>query len=200
MPYAVALKEASRLISDGRVKVKDIDRMAKSILRTYFAMNLGGRKREPSYLKRFKQHESVALQTAREGIILLKNEGGILPLKKNGGTILLTGDYVETLAMGGGSATVQGYNNRLTLDELRNEFGDRILYVKNPTPDQIRSSTIVLCNVGTSDSEYLLDIAGTRRTTSRLCILLDMVCHTLSSSTAVSELQRRSSIKLIKSK
>jgi beta-glucosidase len=153
MPYAVALKDASSLINEGKIKVKDIDRMAKSILRTYFAMKLGGQQREPSFLKRFKQHESVALQTAREGIILLKNDGKILPLKENGGTILLTGDYVETLAMGGGSATVQGYNNRLMLDELRNEFGDRILYVKNPTPDQIRSSTVVLCNVGTSDSE-----------------------------------------------
>ena len=153
MPYAVALKDAQTLISEGKVKVNDIDRMARSILRTYFAMKLGGRQREPSYLKRFKQHEPVALQTAREGIILLKNEGGILPLKKERGTILLTGDFVETLAMGGGSATVQGYNNRLMLDELRSEFGDRILYVKNPDRDQIRSATIVLCNVGTSDSE-----------------------------------------------
>ncbi len=153
MPFAVALKDASSLIRDGKVSVQDIDRMTKSILRTYFAMKFDGRKREPSYLNRFKQHESVALQTAREGIILLKNEGGILPLTKTGGTILLTGDYVETLAMGGGSATVQGYDNKLMLDELRNEFGDRIQYVKNPTADQIRSSSIVLCNVGTSDSE-----------------------------------------------
>jgi beta-glucosidase len=93
------------------------------------------------------------LQTAREGIVLLKNDGNILPLGKEIKTILLTGKYVDTLAMGGGSATVKGYDNRMMLDELKKEFGQRLTYVKNPTPQQIKSAQVVLCNVGTSDSE-----------------------------------------------
>lgn len=153
MPFAVALKDAHKLISEGKVNVEDIDRMAKSILRTYFAMKLDERKKEPGYHDRFENHELVALQTAREGIVLLKNESDILPIKREISNILLTGDYVEKLAVGGGSATVAGYNNRLILDELKKEFGDRIEYVKNPTLDRIRSAEVVLCNVGTSDSE-----------------------------------------------
>ncbi len=153
MPFAVALKDAHKLIGEGKVRAEDIDRMAKSILRTYFAMKLDERKKEPGYYDRFENHELVALQTAREGIVLLKNESDILPIKREINNILLTGDYVEKLAMGGGSATVAGYNNRLMLDELKKEFGDRIEYVKNPTLDQIRSAEVVLCNVGTSDSE-----------------------------------------------
>jgi beta-glucosidase len=153
MPLAVALADAHKLIDEGKVKVKDIDRMAKSILRTYFAMKLGERKREPAYNERFEGHELVALQTAREGIVLLKNEGGILPIKKELKIILLTGDYVDALAMGGGSASVEGYHIRLMKEELRKEFGDRLTFVKHPTLSQIKSAQIVLCNVGTSDSE-----------------------------------------------
>jgi beta-glucosidase len=153
MPFAVALKDARKLISEGRVKVEDIHRMAKSILRTYFAMKLDERTKDASYNDTFENHELISLQAAREGIVLLKNEGGILPLKKDTKTILLTGEYVEKLAMGGGSAAVKGYNNKFMLDELKKEFGEKINYVKNPTPDQIRAAEIVLCSIGTDDSE-----------------------------------------------
>ena len=153
MPLAVALKDALTLIRDGKVKASDIDRMAKSILRTYFAMKLDVMKKDTSYYNNFENHERTALQTAREGIVLLKNEGNILPITEKGKTILLTGDYVDKLAVGGGSAEVKGYNNRLMLDELKKEFGDRLTYVKNPIPAQIKSADIVLCNVGTEDSE-----------------------------------------------
>ncbi len=153
MPFAVALKDARKLISEGKVKVEDIQRMAKSILRTYFAMKLNERTKDASLNDTFENHELISLQAAREGIVLLKNEGGILPLKKDKKTILLTGEYVEKLAMGGGSAAVKGYNYRFMLDELKREFGEKINYVKNPTPDQIRAAEIVLCSIGTDDSE-----------------------------------------------
>ncbi len=153
MPYAVALQNAQQLIEDGKVSEEDIDRMVLSILRTYFVMKLDKREKIPEYRNKFDQHEAVALQTAREGIVLLKNEDNILPIKDNTGSILLTGEYVEKLARGGGSAEVEGYNNRFMLDELKNEFGDRLHYVKDPTVEQIKDADIVLCNVGTFDSE-----------------------------------------------
>ena len=153
MPYAVALEDAHKLIDEGKVKVEDINRMVRSILRTYFSMKLEDRKPEPAFYNKFEDHKLIALQTAREGIVLLKNEDHILPLKKDARNILLTGDYVEKLAVGGGSAKVDGYNNRLMVDELKKEFGDKIKYVKNPTLEQINSAEIVLCNVGTEDGE-----------------------------------------------
>jgi len=153
MPSAVALKDVPQLIDEGKVQVTDIDRMAKSILKTYFAAKLHNKKKDDSYLEKFPEHESVALQTAREGIVLLKNEDNTLPIKDEVKNILLTGDYVEKLAVGGGAAFVEGYNNRLMLDELKKEFGDRLNFVKDPTADQIKSAEIVLCNIGTNDSE-----------------------------------------------
>ncbi len=153
MPYAVALKDAHQLLQEGKIKIEDINRMAKNILRTCFIMKFDDRKKYLSDSTLYGNHELIALQTAREGIVLLKNEKNILPLQEDKKKILVTGDYVVKNAMGGGSAFVKGYNNRLMLDELKKEFGDRILYVRNPSPDQIQSADVVLCNIGTEDSE-----------------------------------------------
>lgn len=155
MPIAFALKNADSLINAGKVKIEDINRMAKSVLRLYFAMKIDERKKGSASDIDYNRHESIALQTVREGIVLLKNQNDILPLKPEIKNILLTGEYVEKLAMGGGSATVKGFNNRLMLDELKKEFGERIHYVKDPSPDQIKSAEVVLCNIGTFDTEGL---------------------------------------------
>jgi len=153
MPFAIGLKNADSLIHEGKVNIRDIDRMAKSILRTYFAMKFDVSTKDTTLYANFEQHELTALQTAREGIVLLKNEGNILPVEDTTKTILLTGDFVDTLAVGGGAAEVEGYNNRLMLHELKREFGEKLTFVKNPAIEQIKSADIVLCNVGTRDSE-----------------------------------------------
>ncbi|HOO14633.1 MAG TPA: glycoside hydrolase family 3 C-terminal domain-containing protein [Candidatus Marinimicrobia bacterium] len=153
MPFTIALENVHQLLEDNKVQVSDIDRMAQSILRTCFAMKLYGRSRTAVEDDFYEAHEKVALQTAREGIVLLKNEGNILPVKEQVKNILVTGDYVKKLAVGGGSAYVEGYNNRQMISELQKVFGDRIKYIKNPTVKQIKSAQLVLCNVGTSDSE-----------------------------------------------
>ncbi len=155
MPGADALKNLDELLKTGKVKIADVDRMAKSILRLYFAMKFGERKKGSPSEAEYARHELVALQTAREGIVLLKNDNDILPIKPEIKTILLTGDYVEKLAMGGGSATVKGYNIKLMIDELKKEFGGRIRYVKNPSTSDIKSADVVLCNIGTFDTEGL---------------------------------------------
>jgi beta-glucosidase len=153
MPHAIALRNAHRLIEEGKISEHDIDRMALSILRTYFAMKLDESTKDPAYLEKFAEHETIALQTAREGIVLLKNEDNILPINDPRKTIIVTGDYVDKLARGGGSAEVEGYNNRSMIDELKRVFGDRLHYIKEPSVEEIKAAGIVLCNGGTFDSE-----------------------------------------------
>ncbi len=153
MPKAEALKDIRRLLDEGKIQMEDIERMDRAILRTYFVMRLDQRKQEPLFTQRFPQHSEVALQTAREGIVLLKNAGSILPLPKTLKNILLTGTFVDTLAVGGGSATVMGYDTRLMLDELKKEFGGALHVVNRPTKAQIAEADAVLCNIGTKDSE-----------------------------------------------
>jgi len=153
MPHAIALENGKELLEEGKIKEADIDRMAKNILRTCFAMKLYEREKEPDYYNKFPEHVDVALQTAREGIILLKNENDILPVDPDVKKILLTGSYVEELLRGGGAAAVEGYDNVTMLWAIKDEFGDRVNFVKEPTIEEIKSADIVLCNIGTEDSE-----------------------------------------------
>jgi len=147
--------DAQRLLDTGKVTEAQIDRMARSIIRTCIAMGLYDRPvKDESLLKKFPEHEEIALQTAREAIVVLKNAEGILPLKK-GGTkkILLTGIFVEHLAQGGGSAAVEGYNVVTLLQALKDTYGEQLEYVKNPTDAQISGADVVLVSTGTFDSE-----------------------------------------------
>lgn len=153
MPYTIALENAKELLTQGKIKELHINRMVKSILTTCYAMRLFDRKVEKEYYNKFHEHVEVALQTAREGIILLKNENNILPIKNNIKQILVTGDYVEELLKGGGSAIVEGYEVITMLDALKNEFDCKLRFVEKPTLDEIKSADLVLCNIGTLDSE-----------------------------------------------
>lgn len=146
--------DAARLLKVGQVSVGEIDRMARSILRTCIAMGLHDRPaNDVSYLAKFPEHVQCALQTAREGIVLLKNNG-ILPLPKNApGHILVTGLYVDTLARGGGSANVEGYDIVSLMSALQTTYGDRIEYVKTPTDEQLKSASAIVLSTGTPDIE-----------------------------------------------
>ena len=82
--YMLDLIESVR---EGKVAMADIDRVVRRILRQKFRLGLF----ERPYVDVDKavngvprdQHRELALQAAREGIVLLKNEGNLLPLDKN---------------------------------------------------------------------------------------------------------------------
>lgn len=155
MPGEKYLKaDAERLLEAGKVSIAEIDGMVRHILRTEIAMGLMDRPvQDKFFLKKFPEHVDVALQTAREGIVLLKNDG-VLPLAKSGSDrILVTGMFVDTLARGGGSADVQGYDVVTMLDALKSAYGDRIDFLTTPTDEQLKSAKTVIVSTGTSDSE-----------------------------------------------
>jgi beta-glucosidase len=146
--------DGERLLLAGKVGEADLDRMARDIIRTCIAMGLYDRPVQDSYfLRKYPEHAAVALQTARESMVLLKNDG-LLPLRPAAADkILLTGRYVEELARGGGSAEVPGYDNVTLLQALKDTYGERLDYVKDPTDDQLKAASVVLVSTGTSDSE-----------------------------------------------
>lgn len=152
MPACLATIGLADKVRSGEVDEEDVDRMVKSILTTLKSMDLFDLEPRQDLVANFPIHEEVALQTAREGTVLLRNEKGILPLTGSE-EILLIGDFIENKARGGGSATVEGYNTVQLLDALEAEFGDRIAYEKAPTWERIAAAERVVLSVGTLDSE-----------------------------------------------
>ncbi len=153
MPYRIATAKAKELVENNKVTEQDINRMVKSILTTFYAMQSFNRKPDPTLLNKFEEHEQIALQTAREGIVLLRNENNLLPVKKDIKNILLTGEYLNEIPQGGGAATVQGYNHVTLGKALTEEFGKRLIINANATDQEIHNADIVILSIGTFDSE-----------------------------------------------
>lgn len=154
MPGTLITAGLATLIESGEVAEADLDRMVLSILTTFKAMALFEREPQPELVTRFPQHEQVALQTAREGVVLLRNEEQILPLNVDDDSgILLLGDYIHKKACGGGSAYVKGYHQLSQYEVFRQTFGERVNYDPAPSDETIAGARHIILSIGTEDAE-----------------------------------------------
>jgi beta-glucosidase len=82
-------------VHEGKISMKEVDQAVSRLLRLKFQMGLFEQPYvDPEYavsIVNSKEHSELALQAAREGIVLLKNEKKILPLKKDIKTIAVIG-------------------------------------------------------------------------------------------------------------
>ena len=113
-------------IDQGKVSVATIDDKVRRILRT--AVRFGWLDRDQTGLSipRYNpEGRHVALNAAREGITLLKNQVGLLPLSKSKvKSILIIGpDAFPAVPVGGGSAEVQPFAAISYLEGLSNYPG-----------------------------------------------------------------------------
>ncbi|PYV48578.1 MAG: beta-glucosidase, partial [Acidobacteria bacterium] len=135
-------------VSEGRVPLELIDRAVRRVLELKFRLGLF----EHPYadLAHAKQvmhssdHQQLALQAAREGIVLLKNENNLLPLKKNLKTIAVIGPNAENAPnlFGDYSAQVVLQHVNTILDAIKNKISPptRVVYAKGcAMNDQDRS-------------------------------------------------------------
>ena len=148
-------QEAPRLLKEGKIEEADIDRMVKNLIATAFAMEYDKHPVEDkSLLANFDEHIETAIETAREGIILLKNNNDLLPFNPaKDDVILVTGLKVDELATGGGAAYVEGYDKISLLEALQNQFGDNVKYAEAPTDEEIENAALVIYSVHTYDKE-----------------------------------------------
>ena len=154
MPGTLVTADLPDQVASGAVSEADLDRMVQSILTTFKAMGLFEQKPQPELVTRFPQHEQIALQTAREGTVLLRNQGQILPLNTTDESgILLLGDYIHKKACGGGSAYVKGYHQLSQYDVFRQTFGERVSYDPAPSDDTIANAAHIILSIGTDDAE-----------------------------------------------
>ena len=113
MPDGHFMNRATLLpaLAAGTVQQRTIDEKVRRILSTaqsFGWLDSGRQQRDTSIPLYDSQNNAVALQTARESIVLLKNQGGLLPLPKTSGkTILVVGpNAFPGMPVGGGSAGV----------------------------------------------------------------------------------------------
>ncbi len=114
------------LIKSGKVSEATIDDKVRRLLRTAIRFGWLDRPQEDNSIPRLNQQgRLVALRTAREAMVLLKNQNNILPLDKtktkNVAVIGPNGYYTPVL--GGGSASIAPYETVNFLTGISNYLG-----------------------------------------------------------------------------
>lgn len=112
-----------KAIENGVIEESKIDLMCQHILQTVYAFGLD----KPVADKPERDNpasRAVALDAAREGIVLLKNERNLLPLK---GKVLLLGPSAHNVPRGGGSGYVDPYHECSVADGMKEIFGKKMI-------------------------------------------------------------------------
>ncbi len=113
-------------IENGTLDEEVIDDKVRRILRVCLKMDLFQQPTLETTID-WKKHHELALQIAREGIVLLKNDDQLLPLKPTiTKKIVILGPTADnTPSSGGGSAFVQPYRHVSFLDAIKKAAGDQ---------------------------------------------------------------------------
>jgi beta-glucosidase len=94
-----------RAYAEGRLPRERLSDMVRRILRSMFAVGIDRRATPPKV--DMAHHHQIALETARQGIVLLRNEGRILPLANPEAHIAVIGGYAQRgVPTGTGSSAV----------------------------------------------------------------------------------------------
>lgn len=149
MPFAAFMNRKTLVpaVEQGKVTRETIDEHVRRILRTAARFGWLDRDQTDASIPRFNQQgRQAALQGAREGMVLLKNDGNLLPLdRKRLRTILVVGpDAYPAVPVGGGSARVEPFAAVSFLEGLSNALGSKVnvLYHRGiPTLSELAEST-----------------------------------------------------------
>ena len=106
------------LIENGVIDERVIDEKVQHILQSLLAFGFFDRpQKDENISERNPYSDSVALEVARGGIVMLKNDG-ILPLEK--GKVLVCGPNANTIVTGGGSGVVYPFESCSVAEGMRN--------------------------------------------------------------------------------
>ena len=121
----------------GRVPEKEVDTAVSRILTAKFNLGLFDNPYvDPHYAQRITnspEHQKLALQAAREAIVLLKNDGNLLPLDvKKVKTLAVIGPNAADVHLGGYSRDPGPGNQISILDGIRKRAGNdvKVLYAE----------------------------------------------------------------------
>ena len=127
-------------IKAGKVTIATIDDKIRRMLGVMFRFGFFDRPQTDPNLPRYSPDSRlVALQAAREGIVLLKNAGGLLPLDRTSikSIAVLGPDALPAVTGGGGSSRVQPFRSVSILDGIITAAGNdvRVFYSRGVSGD-----------------------------------------------------------------
>jgi beta-glucosidase len=150
MPSAEAMTPQRLLpqLKDGKLSPDVLNDKVRRILRTAVRFGFLDRSQKDLSLPLFSlDNDSVALQSAREGLVLLKNEHNLLPLDVDKlKTIAVIGpNAFPAIASAGGSSHVDTFEAQSVLSGITHQLGDkvRVLYSRGlPSADDVFKQSV----------------------------------------------------------
>jgi beta-glucosidase len=148
MPSGKFMNQKSLLpaVQNGRLSEEVINDHVRRILRVVFRFGFYDNPQKDASLPLDNpENSSVALQLAREGIVLLKNETNILPLSKIIKSIAVIGPNAEEYVAGGGSSYTRPFHAVTLLEGIKSIApGVKLTYVRGmPAPVENHAETSV---------------------------------------------------------
>ena len=133
-------------VNEGRVPIELIDRAVRRVLELKFRLGLFEHPYvDPAHARQVvhsSEHQKLALDAAREGIVLLKNQGGLLPLKKTLKSIAVIGPNADN-----GPNLFGDYSAQVVLQKVQTALGA----IKAAVSPSTRVMTAQGCNVNDQD-------------------------------------------------
>ena len=121
-----------QLVTENRISASRIDAAVRPILLAKFRLGLFERAQvDPSVTKKLlfnKEHQKTALELARQGIVLLKNEANTLPLSA-GTRIFVTGPNADNHSLMGDWVLRQPKENITTVVEGLRQVGNGVMEI-----------------------------------------------------------------------
>jgi len=156
MPSGKFMNRATLIpaIKDGRVSQATIDDKVRRILRKAIEYGFFDRPQTDAGIPVYSQEgREVALEEAREGMVLLKNDRNLLPLDKAKlKTLAVVGpDAFPSVPNGGGSAQTKPFNSVSFLEGISNYLGSgvKVLYaVDTPPLDDVFNNSDFMVSPG----------------------------------------------------
>lgn len=120
--YYYMAEPLKELVIKGEIPESVVDDKVRRVLRLCLRTNMN--RSRPWGRMHTPQHLETARRIAREGVVLLKNDGGFLPLRRAGMKIAVIGENaVKKLSIGGGSSELKPRVEVSPLEALKARFG-----------------------------------------------------------------------------
>ena len=111
-----------KLLRSGEVKVEEVDKKVRNILRLAFRTTMDSKRPWGSFGT--PEHAAAGRKIAEEGIVLLQNKGGLLPVdfSKVKKVLVVGENAIKPMTVGGGSSSLKAKYEVAPLDGITKRF------------------------------------------------------------------------------